>query len=930
MNRRNGVWALLLLAGLALPAGREASAQAATGQVVGRVLDGATGRGLAGARVTVQGQAIAANAGVDGRYTLTRVPAGTHALVVSLLGYSTKTVTGVSVAAGGTASVDVSLSSSALQLEGLTVAAEREQGSVSRALDEQRNATGIINATTTEQIARSPDSDAAQAVQRVSGVTVQDGKFVYVRGLGERYTTTSLNGARIPSPEPEKKVVPLDLFPASLLEAITTSKTFTPDQPGDFSGAQVNLKTRSFPARRTFSFSLSGAYNDNATSRDVLFLPGARSEWLANGASERRLPAILDAAGNFGGLTQGDINTISRSFRNEWSPEQESGPPNLSTALTVGGEDPVFGQRIGYIGSFTYSRGQDVRLGEVRARAVPDAEGNPLPYNVFRGSTGTTGVLWGGLLNLSTFLGSDHKIELNNSYNRAADSEAHEDWGTLEEFAQIDSVRRTTLRYVERSVRSNQLRGEHHLGWLAGADVDWSLTASRVTRDEPDRADLAYGYERAATGERLPLAWLGFLSGGARRTFAGLDEDAYNADLNFALPFGPAEREGRIKVGGAFRRTERDASARSYDIRSIGLNAQQRALAPEEIFDGRYATGSEALLSVEPNVSGGTYDAQDRVAAGYAMAEMLLGDRVKVIGGARVERWTLDLSSEPTSGGRVLTERRNTDILPSLAVNVRLSDAQSVRLSASQTLSRPEYRELSPISSLDVIGGRQFFGDSSLVRTLVQNLDARWEWYPASGEVLSFGVFAKRFRDPIEQIEVATSGATQLSFTNAESALNYGVEVEVRKSLGTLWESLEPFSAFTNATLMRSEIRTGNSELSAATRDDRPMVGQAPYVINAGLSFNPDAEGRTSATLLYNVVGRRLFAAALEPLNADAYEMPRHVLDLSLRFPLRGGLSAKIDAENLLDADVEVKQGSVLRERYDTGRTVALGVTWRP
>lgn len=928
MNGRNGVWALLLLMGLVAPAGREARAQQGTGQVVGRVLDAATGRGLAGARVSVQGAALAANAGVDGRYTLAGVPAGTHALAVSLLGYSTKVVTGVQVAPGGSAALDISLVSSALQIEGLAVTAERERGSVGRALDEQRNATGIINATTSEQIARSPDGDAAQAVQRVSGVTVQDGKFVFVRGLGERYTTTSLNGARIPSPEPEKKVVPLDLFPSTLLEAITTSKTFTPDQPGDFSGAQVNLKTRSFPARRTITYSLTGSYNGNATSKDVLFFPGARSSWLANGAADRQLPAILRVAGDFSHLNQGDINTIARSFRNEWSPLQENGPPNLSTALTVGGEDPVFGHRIGYIGSFTYGRGQDVKTGEVRARAVPDEHGNPTPYNIFRGATGTTGVLWGGLLNLSTFLGTDHKLELNNSYNRASDSEAHEDWGSLEEFA-LDSVRRSSLRYVERSMRSNQLRGEHHLGFLNGADLEWSATASRVTRDEPDRADLAYGVERAPTGERLPLAWLGYLAGGARRTFAGLEEDSYNFDGSLALPFGASEHEGRIKVGGAFRRTARDASAQSYDLRSVGLTQSQRAAAPEEIFDGRYSQGSEALISVEPNVSGGTYDARDRVAAGFAMAEYLFG-RFKVIGGARVERWNLDLSSEPTSGGRVLTERTNTDVLPSLAVNVRLSDVQSLRFSASQTLSRPEYRELSPISSLDMIGGRQFFGDSSLVRTLVQNYDARWEMYPSSGEVLSFGVFAKRFKDPIEQIEVATSGATQLSFTNAESAFNFGAEVEVRKELGSLWTALEPFSVFTNATLMKSRISTANSELSAATRDNRPMVGQAPYVINAGVAYASAEEGGASATLLYNVVGKRLFAAALEPLNADAYEMPRHVLDLSLRLPLFQGVSARVDAENLLDAASEVKQGDVVRERYKTGRTVAFGVTWRP
>jgi hypothetical protein len=925
MNRRFGAWALLLAA--ALGGAAPVAAQQGTGQVVGRVLDAATGRGLPNARVVVQGTTLGATAGVDGRYTLARVPAGTRAVVVSLLGYGTKTVTGVAVPAGAAVNVDVSLSAEALSLGGIEVTATRERGSISRAIDEQRTATGIVNATTTEQIARSPDGDAAQAVQRVSGVTVQDGRYVFVRGLGERYTTTSLNGARIPSPEPERKVVPLDLFPSNLLEAITTAKTFTPDQPGDFSGAQVNLKTRSFPAERTFTFALAGGYNGAATGRDGLFFPGGGSMWLGREAGARGLPATVAAAGDFSGVdTPEETNAIVRSFRNEWSPREQSGPPNLSASASVGGEDPLFGHRIGYLGSFTYARSQDARLDEVRARAVPAADGTPQTRDEFRGATGTTGVLWGGLLNLSTFVGEDHKLELNSSYNHTADGEAHEDWGTLEEFPSYDSIRRTSLKYVERTVRSNQLRGEHVLGPLA---LDWSGTLSHVSRGEPDRANLAYGYELSPTGERLPLAWLGGLGDATRRTFAALEEDVRSADVNLALPFGPASAEGRLKVGGAFRATRRDADARAYTIRSLGLTNEQRRLSPEEVFDGRYAQGSDAYLRVEPNTAGGRYAADDDVTAGYAMAEYLIGDRVKVIGGARVERWALDLSAEPTAGGVYAIERRNTDVLPSLAVNVRLTDDQNLRLSATRTLSRPEYRELVPFSSRDLVGDQEFFGDSSLVRTRVQNFDARWEWYPTSGEVLSVGLFAKRFDAPIEQIEVATTGATQLSYTNAESASNYGVELEVRKDLGTLAAALEPFAVFTNATLMKSTIHTGDDGLSAATRGDRPMVGQAPYVVNAGFTFTPDEEGRTSATVLYNVVGKRIVAAAQTPLTKDSYEMPRHMLDVSLRFPLRGGVSAKVDAENLFDARHEVKQGSVLRQSWRTGRTVAIGITWR-
>lgn len=925
---RNRRWARRLAAvtlsvACSLASVGQAIAQEPAGRIVGRVLDAATGRGLAGARVTVVETSVGAVSGVDGRYSLDGVPSGTQRVSATLLGYGTKTVTGVPVPAGGTARQDVTLAAEAVALEGLTVTATAERGSVSRALDEQRTSTSIINSTTTEQIAKSPDSNAAQAVQRVSGVTVQDGKYVFVRGLGERYTTTSLNGARIPSPEPERKVVPLDLFPASLLEAITTSKTFTPDQPGDFSGAQVNLQTKSFPARRVVSYSVTGGWNTAATGATVLRAPGVGGDWFGFGAGDRAIPAPIQGLDAFPS-DPAERNLLIRSFRDTWAAREGNGAPNVSTSLTAGGESPVFGRRIGYVGSLSYSRKQEAHLGEIRALAIPTNGGVPTPLDEFRGSTGTTSVLWGGMLNLSTFFGANNKLELNNTYNRTADNTAREDWGTLEEFSQIDSVRRTTLQYVERSVRSNQLRGEHVLP--NGNNLDWSVTSSGVTRDEPDRSDLAYGYESSPSGGRLPFAWLGFLPAGAKRTFGRVRESAINTQANYAFGFGPASRDAKIKFGGAYRYTHRDADREAYNIRAIGLSAEQRAFPADQLFDGRYTEGSQSLLFLEPNTNGGLYRAREHVAAGYAMAEASWG-RARMIGGARVENWRLGLDSEPISGGLNHTSRNNTDVLPSLALNLALTDAQNLRFSATQTLSRPEYRELSPITYQGAVGEQLISGNPELGRTLVRNLDARWEWYPNAGEVLSLGVFGKQFTNPIEPIEVAGAGAPRQTFVNAKGAVDYGVEAEVRKSLAGLAGWTAPFGVFANATLMRSEIRIGEGTQSAQTNPNRPLVGQAPYVVNAGVSYTGDGE-RVSATLLYNVVGRRLAAAALAPLNHDPYVTPRQVLDFSLRFPLFRYASAKFDAKNLFNSPYEVKQGEVIRERYTTGRVFSLGLTF--
>ena len=350
--------------------------QPTTGRIVGRIIDAQTGRGLSDAGVQVVGTTLGAMSQLEGRFSIAGIPEGTVSIHVRLLGYQAKTVTGLLLVPGQVLEQDISLEPAATQLAATVVTASAERGSVSEALDAQRNAAGIVSAVTAEQIAKSPDSDAAAAVQRVSGVTVQDGRYVFVRGLGERYTTTSLNGARVPSPEPERKVVPLDLFPASLLQTVTTSKTFTPDQPGDFSGAQVDIRTREFPARREISFSSSLGYNDRATGTDVLRNPGERLDWLGFGGVERELPAIVGAGGTFTNPTptQRQVNEMVGSFRDVWTPRLQGGAPNSSLGVTAGGSEDVLGQSIGYIGSLSYSYSQEVRADEVRAFAVPSGE----------------------------------------------------------------------------------------------------------------------------------------------------------------------------------------------------------------------------------------------------------------------------------------------------------------------------------------------------------------------------------------------------------------------------------------------------------------------------------------------------------------------------------------------------------------------------
>ena len=918
-----GAAALLSVALLGSPLAAQ-DAALPTGHIVGRVIDARTGAGLASVGIQVVGTTNGTTSGVDGRFTIVNVTAGTVTLHARRIGYTPKTVTGLQLDADKTLEQDISLSAASVELAAVTVSAATERGSVNAALDQQRTATGVVNSVTSEQISKSPDADAAQAVQRVSGVTVQDGRYVFVRGLGERYTTASLNGTRLPSPEPERKVVPLDLFPSGLLQSVTTSKTFTPDQPGDFSGASVDIRTREFPAQRQVTYSSSVGFTDNAAGKNVFYAPGVGGEAFALAGSSRNLPAELRAAGNFQGtpITAADQNRFINSFRNVWQAGRRTGSPSGSLGASVGGSDPVFGQRIGYLLSGTYSYSQEASTNQIRSLARPGSTpGSTIEYDRFEGTTGRNSTLWGGLLNVGTLLGTNTRLSFNNTYNRTADNDARVESGSIERYGAAVDVQR--LDYVQRSMFSSQLAGEHE---LSRQRADWALTVSGVTRDEPDRSELVYQHDIDPNTGRPALLW--FSSGeGAVRTFSALTEKSYEARANYQFDIGSAELPRIIKVGALGRATNRDADTRAYQITSPRISTSDRALAPEDLFGGRFTAPDSQVLNISPLGQGGSYKANDRLAAGYVMADVALGERLRAIGGARLESSRVEVDASSTLGNRVVTRPTFTDVLGSLAFNYKLTEAQNLRVSAARTLARPEYRELAPLTTRDVIGGVLLRGNADLVRTRIDNADLRWEWYPNAGEVLSAGVFAKRFQDPIERVYQPTSNGDIITFANADRATDYGVELEARKNLGFVADVLAPLSVFSNVTAMRSQVHLGASQASS-TNASRRLVGQAPYVVNSGITYS-SRSGTTSATLLYNRVGERIVNAGADPL-PDVIEHPRDVMDLSLRLPVFASISARVDARNLLNARYIVTQGNVTREAWTTGRGFSFGLTWQP
>jgi outer membrane receptor protein involved in Fe transport len=901
--------------------------QPATGRIVGKVVDAATGEGLADAGIVISGTTIGAPSGVGGRFTINGIPAGTVTLIAKRIGYAQKTITGVTVEAGKTAEQNITLAAAAQDVATMVVTASAQNLTVADALNAQKVSVNVVSAVTLAQITRSPDGNAAQTVQRVSGITVQDGKYVFARGLGERYTTSSLNGARIPSPEPEKRVVPLDMFPAGLLQSVTTTKTFTPDQQGDFSGALVNIKTREFPAQRTLALQLTGGYVPSATGTSLIEGKMVGGERFAMVNHARDLPAGLSSAGNFQhrNLTQADKNNLIASLRDAWVPSTAQALPNGSAALSFGGNDPLlFGHRLGYLLSGTFSSGTDLKDGQIRALANRGNQpGETVEIDRFEGQTASQDVLWGGLANLSTMVGTGSRIAFNGMYNRTADNDARVENGSFENEGFRAQI--TRMQYVQRSVHSAQLSGDHQFG---PSQVEWSATLSGVRRYEPDRSEFVQGYEQDTQGGPEVLRWVNTGNGGAVRTFSDLTETSKEFSGSYKLAFSAFTREHSLKVGALARTTQRNANTRAYAISGPGATSAMRELPPEELFDGRFTNSTDAVFDIGALSQGGSYKAHDDLSAVYAMTEFEMSERLRVIGGARYEMDDLTVDAASTLGAPVSTAKHWNDLLPALAFNVKVNQAQQVRLSLSRTLARPEYRELSPIKSRDVLNGDDTQGNDQLQRTNVSNADLRWEWYPESDEVLSVALFAKKFDNPIERVYQASgSGTRTVYYTNAKSASNFGVEFEVNKNLEFISPMLAPLALSSNVTLMQSSIDLGEDTKASATNLKRRMVGQAPYVVNAGLTYT--AFNGASATLLYNRVGERIDAAGDKPL-PDVIEKSRDVLDFSLRLPLTEAVTMRLDAKNLFDAPYETVQGTVIREWYRAGRTFVAGFQWRP
>ncbi|OZC01856.1 TonB-dependent receptor [Rubricoccus marinus] len=935
-----------------------ASAQA-TGILNGTVVDAESGETLIGANIYVPSIERGAATDLDGNYRITGLPAGSYDVQYSFAGLVDQTVTGVEIVAGQTTTINVQLTSDELETVTVTAAAIIETNSEVGLLRLRARAAQVSDAISAEAISQSGSSDASDAMERVTGASVQGGKYVFVRGLGDRYANTQLNGATLPTADPDRRAVQFDLFPSEFLENIITLKTFTPDKPGSFSGGLVDINTRSFPEQMTASLSVStGASTLVTPGGDILVDPATSVSYVGT-ASDFEIPSEL--------LGEADLPVLSRQIRfnpeadpemlaavqlNERlvdafgarsvAPEAGTAAPNVSASGAFGNRFSVLGNDLGFIVSGTFDRGvssYDEGIVGRYGTAGENESGQQLPQLRQRRNDQRTTLAsnLGGIANAAYRIGQFNEVSLNTLFSRNAESEARlisgpapfPIGGTGDPITVTDRV----VGHAERQLASASLRGRHELPRAAGVGVEWRASYAETQLDEPDLRFFANANLSGASGGN-DLVVGGASLNNTLHFFRESTETLGGLGLDLTVPERALGGLATIKVGGLYETTARDFRERRFEILSEGLQLNGEDAESVNAFFSEANSGVLEVLPANPRdpqqrqtyllgniFRDGTqdnnqYDGGLDVAAGYAMAEFSLIDRLRVIAGARYERTDLSIDVvNRITGDAVAPEDPDfsnqiaeNDILPSLNVVYALTDNMNVRTAATRTLARPTFREIAPFCAFDFGTDGELCGNPELNRTLISNLDLRWEWFNTPGSLLAASVYYKDLQSPIERVIIDNDNGLQ-EFQNVSDATILGAEFEARQRLETFGLTgpvLRNLSLGGNLTVTRSEITIGETELAERrtvnpdAADTRPLQGQSPFLVNVDLSYdNPTSD--TRAGLFFNVFGRRLSRVGIP----DVYENPSPQLDFVASQRLLDQISVKLSVKNILNANAE-------------------------
>ncbi len=894
------------------------SAFSQSGILRGTIRDGKTNEAIIGATVQVMGLAtpMGGSTDVNGQFELSKVPTGTHTIQVSYVSYKTKSIPNVRVESGNATVLETDLLEDNQQLQEVVVTSSKTTNTEIAVVTEIKQIKAMAVGVSAQQIQKAQDRDAAAAIRRVPGVSIQDNRFVLVRGMGSRYNSVLINDVIAPSTEVDTRSFSFDLVPSNIIDRMIVYKTGLAEIPGDFGGGVIKIYTKRRPDQNFLDVGFTLGYRGNTTGQTVQSQQRGGLNWLGLWSADQQLPSSFpENSGTFNNLSSLQRAAYARLLPNNWALQQTSVSPDIRFALNTGRRFNIGNVRLSNMTAINYAMTHQFANAELKLYdESPVANATSQQYNDATYSKGTRlGVMHNWTVRLSPMF----SLEWKTLFNQLSTTETVVREG--QNFANDIDVRAYSQRFENRSILTSQLSGEHTISDLT--KVNWVGSFGYTGRWEPDWRRARYirvigsnnDFAIATPNDPTPNE--------VGRFFSRLNEFNYTGTANVEHIFGnPTDREpNRIKAGVYYEQKNRDFAARFYGYNSIGESSlAARTQEIGSVFTTANVNGSNGLTLRDGTRALDSYRGLNSYYAGFVSGDVYLGNNLNLTLGFRGEYNDQSLRSTINSVDTRLVSNRIFSPLPSANLTYKVSDRANFRLAYSATINRPEFREIAPFEYYDFNLLANVRGNTTLTTATIQNVDAKWEFYPTSGELISVTGFYKQFRNPIESLLLLQPNVLSYTFMNAQSAQNYGVEVEVRKGfVESSSEFLKNLTVVGNLSLIRSRVNVGDvitapdlggeiQQYRGLTAAERPLTGQSPYLINLGAYYAAPISGWTG-NILYNVFGQRVFAVG-NVINPTIYEMPRHVVDLNLTKTFNNRIELRLGIQDILNQPVRLAQ----------------------
>jgi TonB-dependent receptor len=895
-QKNKGMRTIILLA-LALIFNSAVFAQ--KGKIEGKVTDANTGQPLAGVSVVdkATGKGVATTA--EGRYIL-NVDGRSHSLVFSYNGV-TQQVDGIEVTEGKVTTQDLAITPKTKTEEGVVVRATStaRKESASAIIAFQKNTNTVASVISAESIKRSPDRNTGEVLKRIPGASLQEGKFIVIRGLADRYNQAMLNGILLTSTEPDRKTFSFDLIPSSMIDNIVINKAFVPEYPGEWAGGLIQVNTKDIPAKNFFNIQLGTGFNTQTIGKDFYKDKGGKGEWLGIDDGTRGLPDGYTTKSEFDHLSDAQKTAIGKQMRNAWVGTRTDAPINTAVQLNGGFTGKLFGKKIGGNFGVNYSKNNNfIDLGNFLNKISSTITVENAFHDERYRQTTTAGVFG----SLAFQLNQNHKISVKSIANINTSSSVTNRTGidiTRETGSQTGFITGSELSFKQNTFFTVQANGEHNLA--SPLKLKWYGAFNILDGHSPDQRRLTY--DESTTGGNVAIISGTLSQQSGSRIFQSLNDYIYTAGGDLAYSFDMFNRKQTLKSGYMFQVKDRLYDAKLFAVyvpNQTAFNYSLLRLPANEIFaPENFGNGADDKFGFDA-LQGKTfrYLANTILNAGFLQLDNQFSNKIRVVWGARVEHYDQLVGSVKKSDPRH-TYTKVLDVLPGINATYKINNKTNFRVSASQTVIRPELRELSYLNLYDFELNASVQGNPKLERTKISNFDLRYELYPRAGETFSIGAFYKYFNKPIEQLyNEGSGGSSTFTYQNPEKARAYGVEIEFRRKLDLIASALKNFTFQANGAYINSKMTDEKFNV------DRALQGQSPYLFNIGLLYDHEQSG-INATLLYNQIGERIYlvgdisAGAGSP---DIYEAPRPLLDfqVSKKF-LANKMEVKLNVSDILN-----------------------------